>query len=146
MVHQTGFRVFLGLLGDDLHPLRPHDGHGAFHEVADDGIHIAAHIAHFGEFRRFHLYERRVDQFGQTAGDLGFPHAGGADHDDVFRNDVVSEGGVDIFPTVTVAQSDGHAFFGVGLPDDIFIQFHNDLTGGQFFFFHEGSPIFSTMI
>jgi hypothetical protein len=57
--------VFGGVLGpvaDLLHGLLAVRLDGDFHQIADDGVHIAAHIAHFGELGRLDLDEGRVGQ------------------------------------------------------------------------------------
>ncbi len=48
-----------------------------FGQVADDGIHILAHIAHLGELGGLHLDEGRIGQPRQAAGNFGLAYAGG---------------------------------------------------------------------
>ena len=85
---------------------------------------------HFGKLGGFHLDQRRLDQLCQTTGDLCLTHAGGALHNDVFGSDLLPRLIVQTTATITVAQSDGYALFRLRLPDDILIQFRNDLTRG----------------
>src|SRR5690606_29870495 len=54
-----------------------------FGEVADDGIHIASHIADLGKFGGFDLDERCIRQLGQASRDLGLAYAGGTYHQDI---------------------------------------------------------------
>jgi hypothetical protein len=112
--------------------LRPHrrlwcapGGHGSFtrlldghvDQVADDGIHILAHIAHLGELGGFDLDERRIGQAGQAARNLGFAHACGADHEDVLGGDFVPQRLIDLLPAPAVAQRNGHGpLGGLGWP------------------------------
>lgn len=67
-----------------LDRLHAHHFDGGIGQIADDGIHFFAHIAHFGELGGFNLDERRVGQLRQTTGDFGFTDAGRADHQNVF--------------------------------------------------------------
>jgi hypothetical protein len=65
------------------------DGH--LDQVADDGVHVLAHIAHLGELGGLDLDEGRVGQPRQAARDLGLAHAGGPDHQDVLRRDLAAQ-------------------------------------------------------
>src|ERR1035438_9894612 len=112
-------------------------------QVADHGFHVAAHISDLGEFRSFDLQERRIRQLGETARDFGFAHAGGADHDDVFGNDLFGHFGRKLLPAHAVAQGDGDGALRVFLPDNILVQFGDDFARRQFverdLFFFGGS-------
>jgi hypothetical protein len=82
--------LFGGLLGakaDALHRLLAQHLHGHLHEVADDGLDVAADVADLGELGRLDLDEGRVRQLGQAAGDLGLADARGPDHQDVLGRD-----------------------------------------------------------
>jgi hypothetical protein len=56
-------------------------------QVADDGIHVLAHVADLGELGGLDLDEGRVGQPGQAARNLGLADTGGADHQDVLGRD-----------------------------------------------------------
>jgi hypothetical protein len=64
---------------------------GDLDEVADDGVDVAADVADLGELGRLDLDEGRVGQPRQAARDLGLADAGGADHQDVLRRDLVAQ-------------------------------------------------------
>lgn len=112
-----------------------------FGQIADDGVDVAAHIAHFGELGGFDLDERRVGQLGQAAGDLGFTHAGGADHEDVLGVDLVAQGLGDLLAAPAVAQGDRHGALGAVLADDVFVEFGDDLSGRHVGCGHEGESL-----
>src|SRR6218665_841203 len=69
----------------------------------DDGVDILAHIAHLGEFGGLDLDEGRIGQFGQTAGDLGLAHAGGAYHQDVLGRDLLAQTALHLLAAPAVA-------------------------------------------
>ena len=58
---------------------------GQLDQIAYHTFNVAADIADLGEFAGFDFDKRRLSQFGQASGNLGFTDTGGADHDDVFR-------------------------------------------------------------
>src|SRR5262249_14749306 len=72
----------------------------------------------------------RLGEPGQTAGDLGLPHAGGSDHDDVLRSHLVPELGGQVLAAPAVAERDGHRSLGALLADDVAVQLGDDLGGG----------------
>ena len=108
-----------------------HQVHRQLHQVPDHGLHVPAHVAHFGELGGLDLQEGRLGQFGQPPGDLGLAHPGGADHDDVLGRDFVPQGLGHLLAAPAVAQGDGHRSLGILLAHDIFIQFGHDLPGGE---------------
>ena len=108
-----------------------HQADAGLHQVADDGFHVAAHVAHLGELRGLHLDEGRVHQLGQAAGDLGLAHARRADHQDVLRGDFFADVLGQLGAAVAVAQGHGHGALGLVLTDDVSIQLTNDLAGGK---------------
>ena len=122
-----------GLILHPGHLFRLHHAHGHVHQVADDGFHVPAHVAHFRELGGLHLDEGGLHQLGQTAGDLGLAHAGGADHDDVFGHDLFLQLRGQLLPAPAVAHGHGHAAFGRGLADDVPVQLGHDLTRRELF-------------
>src|SRR5947208_1368861 len=100
-------------------------------EVADHRFDIATHIADFGVLGGFDLDERRLSKLGEPSRDLGFADAGGTDHDDVLRRDLVAELGRQVLAPPPVAQGDGHRALGLALADDVAIELQDDLRGGQ---------------
>jgi hypothetical protein len=121
-----------GGLGLDLVPFFGlHQVHRQLRQVPDHGLHVPADVTHFGELGGLDLQEGRLGQLGQSPGDLGLAHPGGADHDDVLGGDFVPQGLGDLLTAPAVAQGDGHRLLGVLLPDDIFVQLRHDLPGGE---------------
>ena len=85
-------------------------------QVADDGVDVAADVADFSELGRLDLDERRVGELGQAAGDLGFAHAGRADHQDVLGRDFLAQRLGDLLPAPAVAEGDGDGALGASWP------------------------------
>ena len=100
---------------------------GDFHQIADDRVHIAAHIAHLGELGRLDLDEGRVGEPRQTAGDLGLAYAGRADHQDVLGGDLALQRLRHLGAPPAVAQRHGHGLLGLALADDVLVEFGDDL-------------------
>ena len=129
-LHQLVLHVGLGADAHPLGVLALDQADGGLHQVADDALHVAAHVAHLGELGGLHLHKGRVHQLGQAAGDLGLAHAGGADHQYVLRRDLLPDVLRQLGTAIAVAQGHGHGALGVVLADDVAIQFANDLAGG----------------
>src|SRR5690606_1104078 len=100
---------------------------GNLDQVADDGVDVAAHVAHFGELGGFDLDEGRVGQLGQAARDLGLADTGGPDHEDVLGNDLVAQGGGHLLAAPAIAQRHGDGTLGAVLADDVLVEFGDDL-------------------
>jgi hypothetical protein len=90
-------------------------------EIAHDRVHVAPHIADFGELGRFDLDERRVGQAREPPRDLGLADARGADHEDVLRRDFLPQRIGDLLPPPAVAQRDRDRALRVVLADDVFV-------------------------
>ena len=88
-------------------------------------------VADFGVFGRLDLEERRADELGEPAGDLGFADAGRADHDDVLRRDVLAQFRRQLLATPAIADGDGDGALGGVLADDVAVQFFHDLPRRQ---------------
>ncbi len=128
---QAFFRRFFGLRGDFAAArLAQHDD-GGFHQIAQDLVDVAADIANFGELGRFDFQERRAGDLGQPPGDLGFADTGRADHQNVFRGDLVADRVRRLLAAPAITQGDRHRAFGLALADNKTIQFRNDLARGQ---------------
>ena len=108
--------------------LLAHQRNGDLDKVPGDGIHIPAHIAHFGEFGRLDLEEGRARELGETAGDLGLAHARRADHQDVLRRDLFAQPLGQVLATPAVSQRNGDRFLGVALADDVAIELMDDFA------------------
>ena len=88
-------------------------------------------VADLGVLRRLDLDEGRLRELGQPPRDLRLPHAGGADHDDVLRRDLVAQLGRQLLAAPAVAQRDGHRALGAVLPDDVAVELGDDLRGRE---------------
>ena len=104
---------------------------GAIHQIADDTVDIAPDIANFGEFGRLDLEKRGFGQLGEAAGDFGFADPGGADHQDVFRIDLVAQVIGQTAAPPAVAQGHGDGAFRLGLANDVAVKFRDNLARGQ---------------
>ena len=87
-IEQALFGVQLRFVGDVFQFFFAHIVDGDLDQIAHHRLDIAADVADLGKLRSLHFQERRVGQLGQTARDFGFADAGGADHDDVLRDDL----------------------------------------------------------
>ncbi|MNE33026.1 hypothetical protein D3C80_1266670 [compost metagenome] len=100
-------------------------------QVTNDRFDVAADIADFGELGRFDLDERRVGQFGQATGDLGFTDTGRADHQDVLRRYFNAQLFRQLHAAPAVAQGNGDGALGIVLADDVAVEFVDDFTGSH---------------
>ncbi|GBC78231.1 hypothetical protein HRbin08_01718 [bacterium HR08] len=130
-VQQALLRVLLRLIGHLLHLLGAHHVHGDVHEIADHGLDIAPDVSDLGEFRRLDLQEGRIREARQATRDLRLADARRPDHEDVLRNDVLSEIGRELLSADAIAQGDGDSPLGCRLADDVLIQLFDDLTRRQ---------------
>jgi len=130
-VKEALFHHFFGFGLDQFPLFSPHHGHGQLRQVPHHGLHIPAHVAHFGELGGLDFEKRRLGQLGQPPGDFGFAHPGGADHDDVFGSDFVPEVLRDLLAPPAVPEGNGHGFLGILLADDEFVQLRHDLFGSE---------------
>ena len=99
-----------------------------FHEIADDLFDVAADIADFGEFRRFHLHEGRLGELGEAARDFRLADAGRPDHQDVLRQHLVAQLFRELLAAPAVPERNGDGALCLALADNIAVEFGNDLT------------------
>jgi hypothetical protein len=104
--------------------------HGDVRQLLDDRVDVAADIADLGELGGLHLHERRVRQLRQAPRDLGLADPGRSDHQDVLRRDLLAQRLLHLHAAPAVAQRDGHGALGRGLPDDVLVEFLDDLLRG----------------
>jgi hypothetical protein len=126
----------LGLLLHLGHQLALDHGDAELGEVAHHGLDVAPHVADLGVLGGLDLQEGRLGQSGQPARDLGLPHPGGADHDDVLRRHLVAQRRRQHLPAPAVAQRDGDGALGRALADDIAVQLDDDLGRRQLHALH----------
>ena len=100
-------------------------------QITNDRFDVAADVADFRELGGFDLDERRVGQFGQATGDLGFTDTGRADHQNVFRGDFNAQLFGQLHPAPAIAQGNSDGALGIVLADDMAIEFVDDFTGSH---------------
>ena len=116
---------------DIILPLGPHHADRGIHQIADHGFRVPPHVTHLGELRGFDLDERRAREPSQPAGDLGLPHPGRADEDDVVGGDLVPDGLRRLGPAPAIPDGDRDRALRGLLPHDVAIQLRHDLRGGS---------------
>ena len=121
------FRDFAGLDLDFLFFFFFDHVYREVREVADDRLDIPPDVAHFSEFGSFDLDKRRLRQFGEATRNFGLADAGGADHDDILRHDLLAQILGNLLAPPAVTQRDGDGALGFLLPDDIAVKLRNNL-------------------
>ena len=114
----------------------PDHPHSVLRQVADDTLHITADITDFRKFCCFHFYEGSIDKLCETPCDLGLSDACRADHQDIFRNDLVTKAFFYPAAAIAVPERDGNSLFCFILANDKTIQLVNDLSWCQMMFIH----------
>jgi hypothetical protein len=125
------FRALRGALTDLLHFLLARDLHGDVRQLLHDGVDVTADVADLGELGGLDFDERSVGEAREPARDLGLADAGGPDHQDVLRRDLLAQGLGHLHAPPAVAQRNGHRALGVVLADNVFIQLRNYFFGGK---------------
>ncbi len=118
----------LGLCRDFLAQPRARHCDRHLEQVAHDLLDIPAHVTDLGELGRLHLEKRRLREAGKAARNLGFAAAGGADHQDVFRQHLLAEVFRELQAPPAISQRHGDRAFGGGLTDDIAVELGDDFT------------------
>ena len=126
LFHGVGGLGFHGFLAAGLHAV-----HALLGQVAHHAFHVAAHVAHFGELAGFHFHKGRIGEVGQAAGNFGFAHAGGPNHEDVVGHDFGLHVGRGVQAAPAVAQGNGHVALGLVLADDVLVKLGHNLGRGQ---------------
>ena len=109
-----------------------HHRDSCFGEVPNHALHVAAVIAHLGILGGFDLDKGRADKLRQPAGDLGFADAGGPDHNDVLRGDILTHFFGQLLATPAIANGHGDGALGSVLANNMAIEQLNDLPRRQF--------------
>ena len=113
-----------------------HELHRGLDEVAHHRVHVAADVAHLGELGGLDLHERRAGEPGEPPRDLGLSHAGGADHHDVLREDLVLQLRADLLAPPAVAERDRDRALRLRLPDHVAVELGDDLLRRQVLWLH----------
>ena len=121
------FDVEFGLVRDLFNLFLSHHVNGNLGEVANHALHIAADVTHFSKLGGFNFQERRIRHPRQTTGNLSLADTGRANHDDVLRDYIGGEIGWQLLSSHAVAQGDGHRALRCFLPNDVLVEFDNDL-------------------
>ena len=103
-------------MGLRLHILAPrhlHHADAGLDEIADDLVHIAAHIANLGELRGLDFQERRIGELGQPPGNFGLADTRGPDHQDILREHFLAHHAGELLAPPAVAQGHGHRPLGI---------------------------------
>ena len=113
----------LGLGNHFLATPLAHHADGDLNQIADDLLDIAADITNLGELGGLDLQERRLGQLGQPPRNLRLAHAGGPDHQDVFRRHFLAQPLRQLLAPPPVAQRQRHGPLGLRLAHNIAVQF-----------------------
>ena len=132
-IEQALLCVHLRAVLDFLQLLLAHHVDGNLHQVPHDRIHVAPYVPNFRELRSLNLQKGRVRQLRQAPGNFRFPHARGANHDDVLGHDLVRQIGCELLPPHAIAQRDRHRPLRRLLPNNVLVQLRDNLPGSQLF-------------
>jgi hypothetical protein len=110
-----------------------HDLHGSHQQITNHALDVSTYITHFGIFSGFDLNEGRVRHFCQAARDFGLAHAGGADHDNIFRMYLFTQSMFAQRQTaLSVSERYGYSTFCVSLTDNEPVEMPYDLGRSEF--------------
>ncbi len=137
-IEQAVLRALLRFRVDVVLALGTNHVDGHVDELAHHGFHVPPNVAHLGELRCLDLEERGARQPRQSTRDLGLPHAGRADHDDVVGEDFVPDVVRRLGAPPAVAHRDGHRLLSRLLPHDVAVELRHDLARRQFLKPREG--------
>src|SRR3972149_3274123 len=118
------FRFVLYLV--DL--LLPHHIHGNLDQIANHGLAVPSHVPHLGELGGLHLDEWRAGKPRQAPCDLGLPHAGRANPDEVLGSHFVGHLGRKLQPPHPIAERNVHRPLFRLLADHVLVQLYHDLA------------------
>src|SRR5712692_4341833 len=124
----TSASGLLGAVGDFVELFLADHVDGSLDEIADHRFHIAADVADFRVFRSFDLDERAAGQARQAARDFRFSHAGGANHQNIFRQNVFRDFRWKLLAADSIAQSHGDGALRRSLPDDVLVELRYDFA------------------
>src|SRR6266566_386496 len=128
---QVEHPFFRGLLGAVRHFVEfflADHVNGSLNEVAHHRLHVAADVANLRIFRSFDLDEWAAGQTRQAARDFRFSHAGGADHQNVLRQNVFGDFWRKLLAAHAIAQGYGHGALCCSLPDNVFVELQDDFA------------------
>src|SRR5258708_7081305 len=94
-------------------------------------VDVASDVADLGELAGLDLDERRVGEARQPSRDFGLAHAGGPDHQDVLRRDLVPQRLRHLLPAPAIAKRDRDRALSGFLADDVLVELGDDFLGGH---------------
>ncbi len=130
-IEQPFLGVALGAFGDFIEALFANHVDGNIDQVANHGLDVAADVTDFGEFTGLHFEKRRIGELRETTRQLRFADAGGPDHEDVFGHHLFGHFGFEFLAADAIAERDGDGLLGVGLADDVLVEFDANFAGSQ---------------
>src|SRR5467141_2240177 len=143
-VEHAFFRGLLGAVGHFVEFFLADHVDGGLEEVADHRFHIAADVPDFRVFRSFDLDEGAAGETRQAARDFRFSDAGGANHQNVFGQNVFGDFRRKLLAADAVAQGHGAGALCGSLPDDVLVELRDDfarrhvIEGGEKFLSLDG--------
>ena len=127
-VEDAFFGGLLGAIGDFVEFFFADHVDGCFDEIANHGFDVAADVADFGVLRGLHFHEGATGETREAAGDFGFADASGADHQNIFRQNVFGDLGRKLLASHAIAKSDGDGALGGVLADDVLVELRDDFA------------------
>ena len=119
---QTVVDSLVNLVLDFLRFFRLDQANRTVGEIAHHALDIAADIADLGVFGRLDFYERRLRERGKPSGDFRLADTGRADHEDIFRHDLLALGGGKERATVAVSEGNRNGALGLVLTDNVAVK------------------------
>jgi hypothetical protein len=126
--------------------LLEHEGDAELCEVANDGLHVATHVAHLRELRGLDLEEWSLGHPRQAPRHLGLAHSRRPDHDDVLGCDLVAQLLGHLLAAPAVAQRDRDGTLRLRLAHDVAVQLGDDFARSEGLEFALGAHGSSTTV
>jgi hypothetical protein len=101
--------------------------HRQLGQVANHRLDVATDVTDLGKLRRLDLDEGGLREPRQAPGDLGLADASRSNHQDVLRRDFFGEFRRKPLPPHAIPERDRHGPLRVRLPDDVLVEFDDDL-------------------
>ncbi len=130
-IEHAFLRSVLGTMPDFRHGIFPNHLDRDIHQIANNAVDFAPHVADLGKLGCFDLDKRCLGQTCETARNLGLTDPGRPDHEDVLWRNLASEWFVYLYSAPAIAQGDCNGALGLILADDVFVELLNDLSWGH---------------
>src|SRR6267142_397491 len=122
------FRSLFSAVGDFIELFLADHVNGRLDEIADHRFHIASDVTDFGVLGSFDFDERAARKARETPGNLRLSDAGGADHENVLRQNIFRDFRRKLLAADAIAQRHGYGTLGCGLSHDVLVELQNDLA------------------